>query len=254
MAEQIKDFEGYLRRMQNGMDDKLWCVNKVDSKIIIDYGCADGTLLKHVRELRPDCTLIGIDILPDMLNIARTNVPDAQFFTVDEFINENLDCSGATLILSSVIHEIYSYCPDAEAIMNRLLNMNFDYIAIRDMFVKTDTEHQLVNIYLVSLLEKKTSKKMVADFAEFWGYPVTLKRYIHYLLKYRYVDNWNREVRENYLPIDLEPFIYLVSQNYEVKHLDHYTLPFLKTQIKNDIGIDLDVPTHAKILLSKKPL
>ena len=33
-----------------------------------------------------------------MLNIARTNVPDANFFTVDEFFNENLDCSGATKI------------------------------------------------------------------------------------------------------------------------------------------------------------
>lgn len=252
--EEIKDFEGYLRRMQNGMDDKLWWVNKVNSKIIVDYGCADGTLLKHIRELHPDYTLVGVDISEDMLNVARTNVHDAKFVTAQEFLDTPVDCTGATLILSSVIHEIYSYDSEPQETMNRLLNMNFDHIAIRDMFVKTDTDHQLANIYLVSLLEKKTSKKMVADFTEFWGYPVTLKRYIHYLLKYRYVDNWKREVRENYLPIDLEPFIHLVSQNYEVKHLDHYTLPFLKTQIKNDIGIDLDVPTHAKILLSKKQL
>ena len=252
--EKIKDFDGYLRRMQNGIDDKLWWVDKVNSKTIVDYGCADGTLLKHIREIHPNYTLIGVDINPDMLAIAQANVPDATFITVTEFFSAHKDYSGATLILSSVIHEIYSYCPDAEDVMNKLLSMHFDYIAIRDMFVKTDTDHQLVNTYLVSLLEKKTSKEMFSDFSKFWGYPVTLKRYIHYLLKYRYIDNWNREVRENYLPIDLEPFIYCVSQNYEVKHLDHYTLPFLKTQIKNDIGIDLDVPTHAKILLSKKQL
>jgi trans-aconitate methyltransferase len=77
----IKDFEGYLKRMQNGMDDKLWWVDKVDSKIIVDYGCADGTLLKHIRELHPDYTLVGVDVLPEMLERAYKNVPDAHFIT-----------------------------------------------------------------------------------------------------------------------------------------------------------------------------
>lgn len=252
MAEQIKDFEGYLRRMQNGMDDKLWWVNKVDSKIIIDYGCADGTLLKHIRELHPNYKLVGVDILPEMLNIARTNVPDATFVTVQEFFDANLDCSGATLILSSVIHEIYSYCPDAENIMHALLSMNFDHIAIRDMFVNTDTNTQIVPVQMLKILEQKTSKERVDDFSRFWGKPIILQRYIHYLLKYRYVDNWDREVRENYLPVDIEPFLNMVSQYYNIEYLDHYTLPFLKEQIQKDIGITLDIPTHAKILLSKR--
>jgi SAM-dependent methyltransferase len=250
--EEIKDFEGYLRRMQNGMDDKLWWVNKVSSKIIVDYGCADGTLLKHIRELHPDYTLVGVDISEDMLNVARTNVPDAKFVTAQEFLNAPVDCTGATLILSSVIHEIYSYDSEPQETMNRLLNMNFDHIAIRDMFVNTDTNHQIVNIHLCNILEKKTSKKMVMEFAEHWGYPITVQRYIHYLLKYRYVDNWDREVRENYLPIDIEPFINMVSQYYDVKYLDHYTLPFLNEQWNKDIGVNIDLPTHAKILLSKK--
>ena len=66
MAEQIKDFEGYLRRMQNGMDDKLWWVNKVDSKIIIDYGCADGALLSMVSEMNPNLNLYGYDFNDNM--------------------------------------------------------------------------------------------------------------------------------------------------------------------------------------------
>ena len=252
MAEQIKDFEGYLRRMQNGMDDKLWFVNKIDSHIIVDYGCADGTLLKHMRELRPDCTLIGVDINPDMLAVAQVNVPDAIFITADEFFNVNKDYSNATLIMSSVIHEIYSYSENADDIMNKILSMGFEHVAIRDMFVKTDTNHQTVPIHIVDLLQKKTSKEMLIDFGEFWGLPVTVKRLIHFLLKYRYTDNWEREVRENYLPIDIEPFMYMVSQYYSIEYFDHYTLPFLKEQIQKDIGIILDIPTHAKILLSKR--
>ena len=252
MAEQIKDFEGYLRRMQNGMDDKLWFVNKIDSHIIVDYGCADGTLLQHMRELHPGCTLVGVDINPDMLAIAQVKVPDATFITVDEFFNINTDYSNATLIMSSVIHEIYSYCENADDIMYKILNMGFEHIAIRDMFVKTDTSHQTIPIFIIDLLQKKTSKEMLIDFGECWGLPVTAKRLIHYLLKYRYVDNWDREVRENYLPVDIEPFISMVSQYYNIEYLDHYTLPFLKEQIQKDIGINLDMPTHAKILLSKR--
>jgi SAM-dependent methyltransferase len=250
--ENIKDFDGYLRRMQNGMDDKLWWINKTNSQTIVDYGCADGTLLKHVRELHPDYTLIGVDINPDMLDVARKTVSHAVFMTVDEFFNCQNDFSNATLILSSVIHEIYSYCPDANIIMDKLLNMGFAHIAIRDMFVKTDTEHQTIPVQIINLLEKKTSKKMLVDFGEIWGLPVTAKRLIHYLLKYRYVDNWEREVRENYLPVDIEPFLYMVSSYYDVEHFEHYTLPFIKEQVYKDIGIYLDLPTHAKILLSKK--
>lgn len=252
--EEIKDFEGYLRRMQNGMDDKLWWVDKVDSKTIVDYGCADGTLLKHIREIHPNYTLIGVDINPDMLVIAQENVPDATFITVDEFFDSHKDYSGATLILSSVIHEIYSYCPDADEIIANLLSMGFDHIAIRDMFVKTDTVHQTIPIQIIDLLQKKTNKEMLTDFGECWGLPLTVKRLIHYLLKYRYVDNWEREVRENYLPIDIEPFVYMVSKYYNIEHFEHYTLPFIKDQIKKDIGLVLDVPTHAKILLTKKEL
>ena len=248
----IKDLDGYLRRMQNGMDDKLWWIKHIDSRIIVDYGCADGALLQHIRELHPNHNLIGVDINPNMLEIARANVPDAIFMTVEEFFNCKYDFSNATLILSSVIHEIYSYCNNADDIMDKLLNMDFEHIAIRDMFVKTDTTYQTVPIFIIDLLQKKTSKEMLVDFGECWGLPVTAKRLIHYLLKYRYTDNWEREVRENYLPIDIEPFIHMVSKYYKVDYFEHYTFPFLKEQIRKDIGIELDLPTHAKILLSKR--
>lgn len=248
----IKDFEGYLKRMQNGMDDKLWWVDKVDSKIIVDYGCADGTLLKHIRELHPDYTLVGVDVLPEMLERAYKNVPDAHFITAQEFLNAPVFNTNATLILSSVIHEIYSYCPDAENIMRRLLSMGFDHIAIRDMFISENTEKETIPYELYKKLCEHTDANMIYDFSKYYGYPVTQQKFVHYLLKYRYVDNWEREVRENYLPINIEDFQKLVSEYYNIEYLEHYTLPFIKEQIKKDFEIVLDIPTHAKILLSKK--
>ena len=247
----IKDFEGYLRRMQNGMDDKLWWVPLSDHKTIVDYGCADGTLLRHIREIHPDYNLIGVDISPDMLRVAKATVPNCTFMTVDEFFACGRDFSDAILILSSVIHEIYSYCPDAEDIMHKLLTMGFDAIAIRDMFVSETTEAEKVNYFLYKLMALRTNRKMLADFARYYGHPYSRKQFVHYLLKYRYTDNWQREVAENYLPINLEPFLKMVLMYYKLDELHHYTLPFLQECVREDFGFDLITPTHAKILLRR---
>ena len=249
---EIKDFEGYLRRMQNGMDDKLWWVPLSDHKTIVDYGCADGTLLRHIREIHPDYNLIGVDISPDMLRVAKATVPNCTFMTVDEFFACGRDFSDAILILSSVIHEIYSYCPDAEDVMHKLLTKGFAAIAIRDMCVSDNTEGVNVDYATYKLVAENTDYKMVADFARYYGYPYSQKQFVHYLLKYRYLDNWEREVAENYLPVNLEPLLNMLSEYYQIERLHHYTLPFLQECIRNDFGFELRTPTHVKILLTAK--
>ena len=249
--ENIKDFDGYLRRMRNGMDDKLWWVKHSNHDFIVDYGCADGTLLKHIREIHPNYTLIGVDINPDMLKVAQSTVPDAVFMTVDEFFTCGMDFSEAILILSSVIHEIYSYDKEPDRTIFKLLNMGFDAIAIRDMFVSDNLEKEMVDYNLYKKVAETTGMHMIADFSKYYGYPYFKKQFIHYLLKYRYIDNWDREVAENYLPIDYEKFIHFVSAFYEVKYQNHYILPFIKEQIQKDFGFELEDATHAKILLKK---
>ena len=55
-----------------------------------------------------------------------------------------MDFSEAILILSSVIHEIYSYDREPDRTILKLLNMGFDAIAIRDMFVSDNLEKEMV--------------------------------------------------------------------------------------------------------------
>ena len=54
------------------------------------------------------------------------------------------------------------------------------------------------------------------------------KNFLHYLLTYRYVENWDREVRENYFPHSIEEFLSKIPTKYEVVYFEHYTLPFLR--------------------------
>jgi hypothetical protein len=59
----IDDVKTYNHRMEKSLIDKIFWVDKVDSSIIVDYGCADGVLLKALQKLFPDYTYIGYDIL-----------------------------------------------------------------------------------------------------------------------------------------------------------------------------------------------
>jgi len=37
--------------------------------IVVDYGCGIGRLLRPLAESRPDCTFLGLDVSPEMLNL-----------------------------------------------------------------------------------------------------------------------------------------------------------------------------------------
>jgi ribosomal protein L11 methylase PrmA len=251
----INNLDIYLKRMQNGMDDKLWFVkhlNRVDT--VVDYGCADGTLLKHIHKIFPEMRLVGVDISNEMLDLAKVNVPDAVFMTVEEFFNSQDDFKNSILILSSVIHEIYSYDKNAENTLYKIMNMGFKEIAIRDMFLSEYNAESLATWRDYSYVVHHGNWKQLADFESVWGHVYSVKNLSHFLLKYRYTDNWDREVKENYFPVYLEEFLKIVPEHYAVEYLEHYCPAYIKECIWNDFSISFKERTHAKIFLSKKAM
>lgn len=87
-----------------------------------------------------------------------------------------------------------------------------------------------------------------------FGGPITYNRnFVHFLLKYRYVENWDREVRENYFPHTFSQFLDKISKyNYTVVYSDFYTLPYIREKVYEDFGFVLYDFTHAKFLLKRK--
>ena len=75
---------------------------------------------------------------------------------------------------------------------------------------------------------------------------------VHFLLKYSYTHNWERELRENYVGLPLEDLLAHIPENYEITWMDHFTLPYTRWSIHRDFGIDLTLPTHIKILLKRR--
>lgn len=132
----IYNYQVYLKGMKKSYQDKLFFIDKINNNVnrIIDFGCADGTLLKYINEYLPDVRLIGYDIDQNMIKHAKKE-HNFIFTTNFEECIKDVDVNHTLLNLSSVLHEVYSYShyEDIEIFWKRVFNNQFEYIAIRDL-------------------------------------------------------------------------------------------------------------------------
>ena len=57
-------------------------VKKVNAKIL-EIGCGPGNITKYLLSKRPDFDILGIDIAPNMVELAKINNPTAAFSVMD---------------------------------------------------------------------------------------------------------------------------------------------------------------------------
>lgn len=224
----IANMNVYNDGMRKSMLDKIWFLDKIDGGIdtIYDYGCADGSLLKIVGEICPSMKLIGYDISQEMIDIAKQNVPNADYLST----NPKSDLHNTILNASSVFHEIHAYSSDIEWDYGNIFNSGATYIAIRDMFYSKRSCHPTNSIQLAKVLQHENPNK-VSEFEAYNGLLVNNKDFLHYLLN------------------SIEEFLSKIPRQYEIVFYEHYTLPFLRDRVYEDFGFTLNDPTHAKILL-----
>lgn len=252
-AHRIKDINIYLNRMQKSVLDKMFFMDKIFEPIstVIDFGCANGELIKALGSLFGEYRYIGYDISESMIDSARGNVPAAEFYS--EWDNISAEPKNSLLNISSVLHEVYSYCTEEEVclFLSRVFDSGFKYIAIRDMMFSEKEKTYVDSAALKAVESNMKYKSKLADYEDVWGPIATEHSLLHYLLKYKYDQNWKREVRENYVPLTIEQFLRLIPKKYEITYIDHFTLPYVAWQIKNDFGIELTRPTYIKLILKR---
>lgn len=249
----IKDIDEYNARMRQAMQDKLWWLDMVEGNVrkVLDYGCADGALLQQIHEMDRDWNLFGFDFNEDMVALAKKNVPAGTFSTDFYGLSQAVKREEAVLVASSVFHEIHNYSPDVEEEYRRIFGSGYQYIAIRDMFI-SEKQFGSSNPDSLAKVREKSPAKWIEDFESFMGSIDRRENLLQFLLTYPYQTNWDREVRENYFPHTVEQFLERIPKCYEVVHVEHYTLPFVKEKVRQDFGIELQDETHAKILLRSR--
>ena len=254
--EQSNDIDVYTAGMQKSLNDKLFFIDKVDDiGRVIDFGCADGSLLREMYKTNPNLNYVGYDNNTTMITHARISTDCEKFKNIrftDEYAFSNTN--NTLLNLSSVIHEVYSYSQPDEinTFWNNVLYHNYKYIAIRDFCISKSINRQSdINDYTKVI--QSADKEQIDEYESIWGSLRDNRNLVHYLMKYRYTENWNREVRENYFPITLETLLSMIpTYKYEIIYFEDYILPFTKNRVKEDFDIDLHDNTHVKILLKRK--
>lgn len=253
----IADIQAYIDGMGTTMRDKLFFADNVTFDVIVDFGCASGTTLSRISQINHNTKLIGYDLDHSMLSKARSILGKNALLTDnwDEVISEVQNYKSPLLNLSSVIHEVYSYSNSntiKEFWEKQVFGGDFKFISIRDMIPSSQVDKSEINDFKddVRKVRRITDPKLLHSFESKWGsINDNYRTFLHYLLKYRYVDNWEREVLENYLPVSLETLKSKIPHNYKVAFEENFILPFLVKQVKSDFGITINHSTHTKMII-----
>lgn len=265
MCKVISDNSVYLKGMRNTYHDKSWFMSIVPDKIdtIIDFGCADGSFIDYMKRNWPDYCYVGIDNNSDFLLICRNKGIEA-FGSLQDAAKElvgHLD--NTLLVMNSVLHEIYTYkgTPEAEELWRVFGNNGIKYIALRDMYARgcgifsSKTQNELYDVCekkdkhaaanngeLIALDEK------LDDFERQWGAVSDGYRMTHFLLKYFYNMNWERELVENYIPFHYRELHEAIRNvGYDITYENFYSLPWLKQKWLKDFDCDTHPALHAFI-------
>lgn len=252
----ISNYSSYISGMNKSYLDKLFFLDKIENiDTILDFGCAQGDMLKHIHDIAPELDLYGYDNNFEMIKKANEYHSEIAIFGNDfDVLSNKLDTNTTLLNLSSVIHEVYSYskADEIKEFWERVFDSGFQYIAIRDLCVsKTADRETDMNDYVKAVI--KSTPTSLKEFESIWGKVRNNKQLIHYLMKYRYIDNWQREVRENYFPITTEELLSKIPvDEYEIIYFEDYVLPYTYQKVKEDFNIEIKDNTHIKILLRKR--
>ena len=252
-----KHLETYIEGVHKTLANKLFFTSILDknffnNKIVIDFGCGDGSVLKYIDSTNPESILVAIDINPNMINLVRENCPSAVTFpslkaasswikTFQKTLKERME---VVCIATSVLHEIgeeqqafYAFCKE-----------NVDYLIVRDMCV-TPREDGFI-VPLMAKLVANAHPKYFSDFISRYGF--IKQALIHFLLKYTYVENWDTEIKENYLSVNWDLIDSLKAESiYDVKYVQEWR----KQQVQKDFDIDISEytdSTHRELIFKVK--
>ena len=254
----MKDVQGYLDRMKGSMEEKLFFLNELDltNKVIIDFGCADGTMIKHLMEVYPLNCYIGVEcnpaFKPALRELAFQHHGFSAVGSLDQLkmILEFSLYKGKELVFicSSVLHEL-TWSKQREVINFAMHYCN--YLIVRDMYYDQFPDSQLTLFGELRALEQfimlSPRPDLLQDyFIEADKNSKSLDEKIkEYLLKYTYVDNWETEVQEDYFHVDWN---YIFSHEHII-YQRIYTNQFIKQRVYEDFNITITWPTHCQVII-----
>lgn len=246
----MNNIEIYNDRMRKSILDKIFFLDKIDASVFIDFGCADGSMIRVMSEMYPENIYIGYDNNHDMVKLAERNLTDkincfifSDWSQLLNYITEIYNSHKKCLILSSVLHEV----ENKSEFFDFLKLGHFDYLAIRDMMFIDMTNSNKPSIFSLSGIYHKLPVVIRDRLNSKNLYPENM---IQGAFKSYYMENIDTEINEDYFSFtELEMKKLETSQNLSVIYKHHYLLPYWRDTIKRDFSTDLNgFKTHVQLI------
>ena len=246
----------YCESMAKSLDDKLFFLNEIDINdydYIVDFGCADGRILEVLDErlTNKKTILVGIEknkVMADQLVLLAARTKHTMLVSTKLIIDDEIfnllkrEDKKNLIIFSSVLHE-YDWKNFKQFFIL------FDTIVMRDMQCPEKFWYKVTESTR-SLVTKDFPGELLAKLERKYGYINDLERLYKYFLMYRYADNFDHELQEDYFSIIWENLKEWLTYDYvfHVLYEKDYILPFIKQDIKTKFGYELKYPTHKQII------
>ena len=266
--EEISNQKLYLERMSKPLQEKLKIARYIPKGIasLLDVGCADGTVTLALADMYPSISFVGIDLSQEFVNIAKGKIGDRKNVVFENcYLRERLANSERfdVVLFCSVLHEFFSYGEGISTIVKALADAHEilkpnGTLIIRDMILYDYAGKS--PLWIGEMVEKVRARAeiapLLADFENIFGVTSSVKQLNHFLLKYMYDDNWEREGRENYVPVSFEEYDQIFRLlGMSVLFQRSSTIPYLKNKWKDDFGFsdgELESFRSTGIIVAKK--
>ncbi len=263
------DLNIYTTEMSKSVWDKAFFMDKIPgARCVIDFGCADGAMMRFLAPLFPNITFVGYDINRQLLNRGKSYDPCYSNIVwidnIDAVINfvlnvKDFDPNEICINFSSVLHEVYSSTGGVPVTDILIQKVKPKYITIRDMycddpvpFVKSSAE---VSPMLVKLVAKMGTRirDRINDYANVHGPLKDWRDWTQFLMKIQWADNgWKEELTEDYFSWSIDKLLNVLFTDYSTCFECRYQLPYLTEKWKKEYDwYNPEIHTHAQFILRR---
>lgn len=236
-------FAVYAAGMEASAGDKAKLLAWVRPGEIADLGCGTGTVLELLRRAFPDSRLVGVDASTKMLASCRERFPGLRFLRGDVSRRLFPDASLDTVVLCSILHEVFSYKGYSYEPVRRTLRNAARALRPGGRIVLRDGVKPARNDAVrLRFLNGKTALQFRRFAAEFGSGPVSFRELadgavvlprrdaMEFLTKYLYEQNWRFEVKEHFGVWTLSEWgRELEAAGFRVLHRESYLIDWLRT-------------------------
>jgi SAM-dependent methyltransferase len=251
-----RGYEVYAAGMEASAGDKAKLLRFIRPGVIADLGCGTGTVMELLRRKSPRSRIIGVDSSAEMLARCRARFRGAELRIGDVAGPLFDDGSIDTIVLCSIMHEVFSY-------------KGYDYGAVRRalrhaakalkpggrLLIRDGVKPSRQDAVYLTFLNAAVHDKFLRFSREFgssdiaWRLvdsriQVARRDAMEFLSKYFYDVNWKHEVREQFGVFTLEEWEgELRKAGFQVLYRESYLIEWLrKTHWEKDVRMEVRIP------------